>query len=66
MMILEEKEDKLFKSRLVQSTGTPHLAVVKSSDSNGELKLDVSPSFGGADVYFSKPEKNLPTLRKIG
>jgi len=64
-MILEEKEDKLFKSRLVQSTGIPHLAVLKSSDSNSELKQDVSPSFGGADVYPSKPHnglsENLPT-----
>ena len=58
-------EENLFKSRLVQRTGIPQLAVLKSSDSNSELKLDISHSFLRADVYPSEPHnglsENLPT-----
>ena len=52
------KDDNLFKSKLVQSTGIPHLDVLKSSNSKEELKPHVSPSLG-ADVYPSKPHDGL-------
>ena len=59
------EDDNLFKSKLVQRTSIPQLAVLKNSDSNGELNLNTSPSFGGANVYPLKPHiglsENIPT-----
>ena len=63
------EDDNLFKSKLVQRTGIPQLAVLKSSYSNGELNLNTSPSFGGANVYPLKPHirlsENIHTYTEI-
>ena len=45
--------------------GIPQLAVLKSSNSNGELNLNTLPSIGGANVYPLKLHiglsENIPT-----